>query len=172
MKTVDEKFFREWDFTRNLLICGNVGVGKTHAAKELLRRYRGKSVNPRTWTVAISDAKFKEFISAQQMGHKPLMESSSDGYMLEKLLRCEVLLFDDIGVTDTTDAYLRKLTYLLDERSEKGRRNIFTTNLTAKQLENHLNERIISRILHHTVIVEMVGPDRRRASTEVVQYFL
>jgi hypothetical protein len=40
-------------------------------------------------------------------------------FPLEMMVRCEVLLYDDIGVSDTTDAYLRDLTYILDKRIDR-----------------------------------------------------
>lgn len=170
MQKVDKKFFDTFAYNKNLIICGNVGVGKTHTALKLLSQYQGKSEHKKAWTYKISDAKFKELVGSQRMGHKPHSESSYDNYPLEMLIRCEVILFDDIGVTDVTDTYLRKLTYILDERQQKGRMNIFTTNLSAEELQEKLNERIVSRLLHNTIVVVMEGEDKRRATTEIVTY--
>ena len=164
-------FFDTFDFTKNLVICGPVWTGKTYQAQRLLSRYKWNPNFPeKTWTYKISDAKFKELVGDKQLWHKPHDSNSIDAYPLEFLLRCEVILFDDIGVTDTTDAYIRKLTYILDERAEKWKKHIFTTNLSEQELKTKLNERIVSRILANATVIVMTGPDRRRDNTTILSY--
>lgn len=115
-----KNFFETFDYSKNLIICGPVGVGKTHKALELLKRYRGNPERQKAWTYKISDARFKELIGSRQMIHKPFdVGSSPEYYPLDMLILCDLILFDDIGVTDITEAYLRKLTHILDERSAK-----------------------------------------------------
>lgn len=89
-------------------------------------------------------------------------------YPLEVMLRCRVLLFDDVGVSDTSDAYLRDLTFVMDERIKKGLPTIYTTNLTQDELTKKLNERIVSRMLYNTDVVVFKGEDMRLQTT---QYF-
>lgn len=89
-------------------------------------------------------------------------------FPLEVMLRCTVLLYDDVGVSDTSDAYLRDLTFVLDERIRKGLVTIYTTNLTKDELTKKLNERIVSRMLYNTDVIVFKGDDRRLQTT---QYF-
>lgn len=95
-------------------------------------------------------------------------ETPISHYPLEVMLRCRVLLFDDVGVSDTSDAYLRDLTFVMDERIKKGLPTIYTTNLTKDELQKKLNERIVSRMLYNTDVVVFKGEDKRLQTT---QYF-
>lgn len=170
MQNIDKKFFENWNFQKNLIICWNVWVGKTYTAKKLLDEYIWQAENQKVWKYKISDSKFKEFVWSGRMAHKPVNQLSYDWYPLEYLLRCEVILYDDIGVADVTESYIRKLTYILDERNEKNRKHIITTNLTEQELIEKLNERITSRLLYNATVVVMDWPDRRRDNTEIVKY--
>jgi DNA replication protein DnaC len=76
------------------------------------------------------------------------------------------LLFDDLGVSDVTEAYLRDFTYMIDERIEKGLITIFTTNLKKSELQEKLNERIVSRVLFNTDVVVFSGEDQRLKTTQ------
>ena len=163
-------FFETFDYSKNIVICWPVWVGKTHQALTLLKKYQWKPEREKAWSYKISDARFKELVGSQQMGHRPNDGGSYDRYPLDMLILSDIILFDDIGVTDTTDAYLRKLTYILDERAEKWKKHIFTTNLSEQELKTKLNERIVSRIMHNATVVVMTWPDRRRDSTSILTY--
>ena len=81
--------------------------------------------------------------------------SGIEHYPLEMMLKSRVLLLDDVGVSDVTDAYARKLTFVLDSRMEKKLPTIFTTNLSPIELENKLDSRIKSRIFNDGFVLEM-----------------
>lgn len=93
-------------------------------------------------------------------------QSSYKNYPLEIMLRVKVLLYDDIGVSDVSDAYLRDFTYIIDERIKKGLTTIFTTNLKKEELKQKLNERIVSRILFNTDVIIFNGEDKRLNTTK------
>ncbi len=164
-----EKYdFDAFDYTRNLLIVGPVGVGKTYKANELLGRYKGKNQDNDTLAkYRITDSAFKEHIASGTLKLIPpeLSNVNPKKYPLEMMTRCEVLLFDDLGVADGSDAYIRKLTFVLDTRMERGLTTIFTTNLSSTDLEAKLNERLTSRILYNADVVVMTGKDRRAETT-------
>lgn len=167
MTEITSDFFESFDFSKNLVICWPVGVGKTYIAKKLMEKYNSESIK-----YEISDAKFKKYIASGLMNHRKPDEwqCSIQMYPLETLIRSSLVLYDDIWVSDVTDAYIRDLTYILDERSIKKLPTIFTTNLTEKELKEKLNERIVSRVLHNATVIVMRWEDRRRSSTEIVTY--
>ena len=159
--------FESFDFKRNLLFSGPTGVGKTFRAKEILSKFSDPNKHEKLQTYNISDAKFKQLIKSNQLILRKPDEytNSIESYPLEMMLRVGVLMYDDIGVSDVSDAYLRDLTFILDERIEKNLINIFTTNLKSQELKERLNERILSRILLNTDVVVFTGKDRRLQNT-------
>ena len=160
--------FDDYDFKRNLILCWPTGTGKTYKATELLQRYKKTKSEPHyLHTFIMKDAHFKQIVKANMSCLRKPEEyvTSLKQFPLELLLRCELLLYDDIGVSDPSDAYIRDLTYVLDERMEKWKPIIYTTNLNKDQLKAQLNERILSRMLYNADVVVIDGEDRRVATT-------
>lgn len=166
-----EKFdFENYDFKRSLLLCGPTGTGKTwKAEKELLPKYIRSLKEPNKLAVyQTTDAYFKQMVKSNMLCLRSPedWQTSFTMYPLEMMLRCWVLLYDDIGVSDVSDAYLRDLTFVLDERIKKGLPVIYTTNLTKEELQKKLNERIVSRVLFNTDVVVFKWEDKRLATTK------
>ncbi len=165
-----EKYSPEtFDGSRNIIFAWPVWVGKTTIAQKLLRSQKVENILSR---YEISDAHFKQLVKSNQL----ILRSSQDYevglefYPLEMMRRSKVLLYDDIGVSDVSDAYIRDLTYVLDERIKQWLCTIFTTNLTGVELENKLNERIVSRVLYNADIVVMKWHDYRKNTTKTYSY--
>jgi len=165
--------FEKYDFSRNLLFCGNVWVGKTYTAREILNTYKNLDKHPKLWTYEVSDAHFKQLVKSNLLVLRKPEDYSTDleNYPLEMMLRVDVLLYDDLGVSDTSEAYLRDVTYILDERIKKQRRTIFTTNLKQSELRERLNDRIVSRVLYNCDVIGMMWDDRRMTTTQYFSYF-
>ncbi|ATU04885.1 hypothetical protein BKN14_00305 [Candidatus Gracilibacteria bacterium HOT-871] len=163
-----EKFnLEKYDFKRNLLFSGKPGVGKTYLAREILQKYKSRRYEKILDKYEISDAYFKQLVKTNSLKLR-LPEDyavSLEFYPLEIMMRCEVLLYDDVGVSDVTEAYLRDFTFILDERKKRGLVTIFTTNLKKVELQEKLNERIVSRLLDDCDVVVFSGEDRRQKTT-------
>lgn len=162
--------FENYDFKRSLLLCGPTGTGKTYTATWLLKKFASTCNDPRSKlsTYNITDAYFKQMVKSNMLVLRPPIEwqSSIQQYPLEVMLRTQVLLYDDIWVSDTSEAYLRDFTFILDERIKKGLPTIFTTNLTKDEMIKKLNERIVSRVLFNTDVVVFKWDDKRLATTK------
>lgn len=65
---------------------------------------------------------------------------------------------------------MKNLTFLLDERIRRGLPTIFTTNLTNKEIADKLDERIASRVLLNTDVIQMTGEDLRKKSARVFEF--
>lgn len=158
----------KYDFSRNIILAWPVGVGKTYTAQKLLSKKPRENILS---VYQITDAHFKQLVKSNQLVlRKP--EDYGTGleyYPLEMMRRCEVLLYDDIGVSDTSDAYIRDLTYVLDERTNKKLPIIFTTNLKEKELTEKLHERIVSRMMMNCDVIAMTGEDRRKKTSKFYQ---
>lgn len=170
--------FEKYDFTRNLVITWPVGVWKTYEAERILARYQEQDPENILATFKITDSAFKEFTAA---GTLKMIDKTSNSkvtkalmidHPLEMMVRCEVMLFDDLWVADSSEAYIRKLNFvweLRDEQRKKGKKriDIYTTNLWKDGLESKLNERLTSRILHKADLVIMKWKDKRAESTTI-----
>ena len=168
-----QKFdFKNYDFKRSLILCGPTWVGKTMTATALINKYKKQSKSEKSSekfvAYNISDAYFKQMVKSNMLYLRPPIEwqSSLDQYPLEIMLHTELLLYDDLWVSDISDAYLRDFTFVLDERIKKGLPTIFTTNLNKDELQKKLNERIVSRVLFNTDVVVFKWEDKRLATTK------
>lgn len=164
---MDKFDFDSYDYKRNILLTWPTGVGKTYKAKELLKNFKDPTKHEKLQTYSISDAKFKQLVKSHGLNLRKPEEYNSriEDFPLEMMTRAWVLLYDDIGVSDTTEAYLRDLTYILDERIEKKLVTIYTTNLKKTELQEKLNERILSRILYNTDVIIFDWEDKRTSTT-------
>lgn len=156
----------KYNFERNLLFCWPTGTGKTWDAETLIKKYASEH-DSKLATYIMTDGKFKQMVKSNLLVLRWPQEwkTAITAFPLEMMLRCKVLLFDDLGVSDVTDAYLRDLTFVLDERIRKWLVTIFTTNLKKSELQEKLNERITSRALYNTDVVVYKWEDKRLATT-------
>ena len=164
--------FNEYAFDRNLILSGPTGVGKTFIAKKLFAKYTNPEVNKKLEKFWISDAKLKQLVKSNQLKMRSPDEYNIDlqHFPLELMIRAQVLVYDDIWVSDVSEAYLRDFTFILDERADRWLTTIFTTNLKREELETKLNQRVVSRMLHNWDVVALSGPDRRKENTRIFKY--
>lgn len=167
-----EKYnFENYDFKRNLLFSWSVWIWKTYQARQILKKYKNENRDPRIWNYELTDAYFKQLVKSNLLQLRAPEEywTSIELYPLEMMIRVDVLLYDDLWVSDTSEAYLRDLTFILDERIKKNLITIFTTNLKKSELKEKLNERIVSRILYNCDVIIMQWDDKRAVTTN---YFI
>lgn len=125
---------------RGLWLMGDTGTGKTTLAmlvsKEILRRGR---------TVAIYSlpkllARIRSTYGADQ-GE----ESYSDFF--ERLCNVDMLHLEDLGTEYRTEWVLEQLYALVNERYERERSIMVTTNSSMEELETQLGDRVVSRLV-------------------------
>lgn len=166
---MDKFDLKKYDYKRSLVFCGPTGVGKTYTANDLLANFQvWENEEYPLKKYSISDAYFKQMVKSNMLvlrKHEDWMDKITN-YPLEMMLKCALLLYDDLGVSDVSDAYLRDFTFIVDERIKKGLPTIFTTNLTKDELQQKLNERLVSRVLYNTDVVVFTGEDRRLPTTK------
>jgi len=161
-----------YDFNKNLVFCWSAWVWKTYQARKLLENYNNSQIHDKLQKYQITDAKFKQLVKSNWLNlRKPEeYQSSIELYPLEMMIRVWILLYDDLWSSDVTEAYLRDLLFILDERIEKWLINIITTNLTKDELQTKLNERIISRILLNSDVVIFNWEDKRLTNTKYYNF--
>jgi DNA replication protein DnaC len=72
-----------------------------------------------------------------------------------------VLVIDDIGRANVTDYDIENLAQLLDERLDRRRRTIMTSNLLAEEFADVFGDHLTSRLLWQAEEILVDGVDRR-----------
>lgn len=81
--------------------------------------------------------------------------------VLEMVNTCKLLIIDDIGAERVTEWVSERLVSIINTRSSNGLCTIYTSNLSPQELKEKLGDRIASRVLGGSQIIEIKGGDRR-----------
>ena len=146
---------------KGLYLTGNFGCGKTYVVTAAFNELAKKGKK-----VAI--VYYPEFL-------RKLKESFTDDYKIifDKIKKVELLLLDDIGAETVTNWNRDEvLGTILQYRMQEKLPTFFTSNLTIRELEEHLMRndsegkikarRIIERIKYLTDYIEMIAENRRK----------
>lgn len=155
-KNIDEivskayRFIEDFsDSSENLLFLGGPGTGKTFLsnciAKELL--LREIFVVYRTSEELLNDLKKVRF--------------EGDAELEEILLKCDLLIIDDLGSEQITDFSKTELFNFLNKKLLKGSKMLISTNCGLETLLNLYSERISSRLLGEFTLCKFYGGDIR-----------
>lgn len=144
-------YIQEFDGTKNLLLVGSYGTGKSHLSVAITKKLmeRGKEC------LFLSLPKLLTKIK-DTYNNKGVTEDE----LLEVIKRVDLLVLDDLGAEHNTDWAITKVFEILDDRS--GKATIYTTNLGSKELRERFNERNFSRLMENTQVIVMNGQDYRR----------
>ena len=81
--------------------------------------------------------------------------------VLDMIKACKLLIIDDIGAEKVTEWVRERLVSIINTRVSNGLSTIYTSNLSPDELLEQFEERIASRVLGCSQIVEIKGRDRR-----------
>lgn len=166
----------EWD---TCLIHGPVGSGKSHIAVAMLLDEISRGSPAGCSTVdRRSPGPFGNYLGAKRQrgclwrniqsaveALKPKDGARSDR-LLQDLLLCDFLVFDDFGTQRPTDFALDRVSLILHRRYNEVKSTVITTNLTPSQL-NDVDPRLASRFLGG-VQIKQTGADYRLGRSESV----
>ena len=150
-KKYADEFSRD---SKNLLLIGTTGTGKTHLTTAIARTVIEKGFE------VIYD-------SAQNVVAAFEYDRFKSGYGQyeargEKYLECELLILDDLGTEFSNQFTVSCLYNLLNTRINKGLPTVISTNLGAGELLSRYEDRIYSRIIgQDTIILRFLGKDNR-----------
>ena len=149
---------------KGIYLNGNFGCGKTYLLSAMLNELAKKGHK-------VAMIYYPEFLRA-------LKESfnGSDEYKIKfnYIKKVDILLLDDIGAETLTEwSRDEVLGTILQYRMEEKLPTLFTSNLTMKELENHLSttnkeidkvkaRRIIERIKQLTIDITMISENKRK----------
>ncbi len=140
---------------QNLFIYGTVGTGKSFMsiciANELLKK--GHSV------IYFSSIGLFELLSENAFDYKNKQELRA---IYDDLFDCELLIIDDLGTERTNQFVASELFNCINERDNRKKPTIITTNYSLEQLQNTYSDRIFSRVTSNYKLLKLSGPDIRK----------
>ena len=143
---------------KNLYICSeNTGNGKTTWAIKIMLKYfdsiwAGNGFRTRGLFVHVPTLllRLKTFDDPMPLEYRT------------NILDADIVIFDDIAVTEVSQYDLGNLLMYIDARILQEKFTIFTSNkVQRKQLTSLVGARLASRIWETSIIIELVGKDRR-----------
>ncbi|MBQ8688996.1 MAG: ATP-binding protein [Clostridia bacterium] len=148
--------FGSTEETKNLLLIGPTGTGKTHISTAI-----AKTVIERGYEVLYDSA--QNIISAFEQdrfrsGYGPYEPKG------EKYMECDLLIIDDLGTEFVNQFTVSCLYNLLNTRLNKGLASIISTNLSPEELSRKYEDRIYSRIVGKDSIILLFGGKDNRLS--------
>ena len=158
MKQVVERcqeFVRQFPNEKgSILFTGPTGTGKTFLsnciAKELMEQY---------FSVLYFSAPDLFDVFAKSKFERKGAEDASDMY--EHILECDMLVIDDVGTEMINTFTASQLFYCINERLNRKKGTIITTNLPLNRLRDEFTDRVTSRIMSKYQIIPLFGEDIR-----------
>lgn len=133
----------------NLVLAGNIGTGKTHAAYAIGNYAVAKGSPVEAWHV-------HDLLVA--------MRPEGDRYAYDRACDARLLILDDLGATKPTDWARDTMLALINHRVANERRTIYTTNASSADLRALWEPRMVDRIMEASVSVLFKGESRRKAA--------
>lgn len=83
-------------------------------------------------------------------------------HIKENVYNADLVVWDDIGNKAITQFEADNLLAIIDARMNKGKSNIYTSNLNNEEIHEALGDRLTSRIINTSYDIEFKGADKRR----------
>ena len=139
---------------QNLFFYGTVGTGKTFLtnciAKELIDRYVS--------VIYLSSHDLFEIFSKHKFSYDP-EEDLEEAY--RHILECDMLIIDDLGTEMNNTFVSSQLFYCINERLNRGKGTMISTNLSMDMLRDTYSDRVTSRLMSHYTTIPLYGGDIR-----------
>ena len=138
----------------SILFTGEVGSGKTFLsnciARELIRNCFS--------VVYKSATDLFELLSESRFGNRDDEEAKEKA---AGILDCDMLIIDDLGTELINSFTASQLFYCVNERLNRKKGTIITTNLSLNRLRDEFTDRVASRIIGCFRIIPLRGDDVR-----------
>ncbi len=159
IKDIKEYVDRFGEEKGSILFTGNTGCGKTFLsnciARELIDMYYS--------VVYLTATDMFDILSESRFGGRD-DEDAKDraSYMLD----CDLLIIDDLGTELINTFTASQLFYIVNERLNRKKGTIISTNLAIDRLQDEFTERVTSRIISQYQVIPLIGKDIRLLKTD------
>lgn len=144
----------------SILFTGSTGVGKTFLtnciAKELIDRYMS--------VLYFSSHDLFETFSRYKFGRDAQEE---DREACRHILDCDMLIIDDLGTELNNTFVSSQLFYCVNERINRNKGTIISTNLSMDMLRDAYSDRVTSRIMSSYATIPLYGGDIRMKKRQI-----
>ena len=137
-------------------ICGN---GKSSWALKLVQAYLNKIWFYTPLRCKVLFINVPQFLIAIKNNITENDEYAQ--HIKENVLKADLVVWDDIGNKAITQFESDNLLSIIDSRMNKGKSNIYTSNLNNDEIHQALGDRLTSRIINSSYDVEFKGADKR-----------
>ena len=155
-----------------LFITGPVGTGKTHLLSAIANQclegffvemdsYHNSTGFSHPWPDPPIFITFPEFLFEIKRSYNKESTGKSEDEILNWYSKCEILLLDDLGAEKATEWSTQILFLLMDRRYSNIKKTYISSNLSLKEISNHIDDRIASRIYQMCDVKKLTGKDRR-----------
>ncbi len=139
----------------NLLLSGGTGLGKTFLSASIARVVSGSGHSVVYDTAGHIFSRFE----AQKFGREEGGEADGD---VERALRCDLLILDDLG-TELATSFVQSAMYqLVNTRLITGKKTVISTNLSPAELGRRYGAPVLSRLQGEYQLLLFFGEDIRR----------
>lgn len=149
-----KRYVERWDAMKDarqgLLFWGTIGTGKSFAA------------------ACIANALMDRGVPVAMTSFVKLLDIMNEEYaddVMQRLMKCQLVIFDDLGAERETPYAFEKVFNIVDTRERSNLPMIVTTNLTIDQLANEPDERrarVYDRILGSCYPMQWTGSSWRK----------
>ena len=140
---------------KNILLSGEPGLGKTFLSACIAREVSEKGYSVVYDTAGHIFSRFE----AQKFGREEDDAPTDD---VDRVLRCDLLIVDDLGTEMTTSFVQSALYQIINTRLLGKKSTIISTNLTPNEIGARYGEAILSRIRGEYEFLPFYGDDIRK----------
>lgn len=148
-------------FSKNIIIIGGVGTGKTHLAYALLNALAEKKVG-------VSEYRYYSEHNVIYRTIKDVIDNIHNSWNdqsvsdMDRFCRCPLMIIDEVGVQYGSDSERTELYTLFNNRWEDMLPIIAISNNKLSDLQKILGQRIYDRLTGGALIFELTGKSKRQ----------